>query len=319
MLQPMTLTAAAGIDAGKFYLDVAFAPKVSTFRVDNSPDGIKIILKRLKQAGIVKVVLEAIGGYAQPLVRALAAKGFGVGIVNPRRIKAFRDAEGKRAKNDRIDALLIARFALVMTDAIRPLPSEDHLALKALATRRRQLVEMIAMEKTRLKQAQRPMIAASHRKAIEVLSIERKTIEDELDARLATDPLMRRRRDICESIPGVGKRIATVLATEMPELGSIDRRAAASLAGLAPHIHQSGMNPGRAHIGGGRPCVRAALYMAALSAVRSNSAFKQTYKDMRDKAKPAKIALVAVARKIITIANALAKTDETFTKNRAHS
>ena len=101
----------------------------------------------------------------------------------------------------------------------------------------------------------------------------------------------------------------------MPELGSIGRRAAAGLAGLAPHIHQSGMNPGRAHIGGGRPCVRAALYMTALSAVRSNSAFKQTYKDMRDKAKPAKIALVAVARKIITIANALAKADQSFSKN----
>ena len=130
---------------------------------------------------------------------------------------------------------------------------------------------------------------------------------------------MRRRRDIYQSIPGVGKRIATVLATEMPELGSIDRRAAASLAGLAPHINQSGMSLGRAHIGGGRPCVRAALYMAALSAVRSNSAFKSAYKDMREQQKPAKIALVAVARKIVTIANALAKADENFSKNHINS
>lgn len=319
MTHATTLSSAAGIDAGKFFLDVAVAPKTSTFRVDNSPDGIKIVLKRLKQAGIVRVVLEAIGGYAQPLVRALSAKGFSVGIVNPRRIKAFRDAEGKRAKNDRMDALLIARFALAMTDAIRPLPSEDQLALKALATRRRQLVEMIAMEKTRLKQAQGPLIAASHRKAIEVLTIERKTIEDELDCRLASDRHMRQRREIYASIPGVGKRIATVLATEMPELGSIDRRAAGSLAGLAPHIHQSGMSRGRAQIGGGRPCVRAALYMAALSAVRSNSNFKKTYKDMRDAGKPAKIALVAVARKIVTIANALAKAGKLFDGNHVGS
>lgn len=308
----MNSVAAAGIDAGKLHLDVAFAPKTSTFRVDNSPDGIRIILRRLKQAGIAKVVLEAIGGYAQPLVSALAAKGFSVGIVNPRRIKAFRDAEGKCAKNDRMDALLIARFALAMTDAIRTLPSEYQLALKALTTRRRQLVEMIAMEKTRLKQAPSLMIAASHRKAIKLLTIERKAIEDELDARLAIDPHTRRRRDIYASIPGVGKRIATVLATEMPELGSIDRRAAASLAGLAPHIHQSGMSPGRAKISGGRPCVRAALYMAALSAVRSNANFRKSYKDMRETGKPAKIALVAVARKIVTIANALAKADTTF-------
>ena len=311
----MDSVVAAGIDAGKFYLDVAFAPNTSTFRVDNSPDGIKIILRRLKRAGTTKVVLEAIGGYAQPLVSALAARGLDVGLVNPRRIKAFREAEGKRAKNDRMDALLIARFALAMTDAIRPLPSEDQIALKALATRRRQLVEMIAMEKTRLKQAMCPLIAASHRNAIEALTIERKTVEKEMDARLAVDPLASRRRHIYASIPGVGKCVATVLATEMPELGSIDRRAAASLAGLAPHIHQSGIGPARAQISGGRPCVRAALYMAALTAVRSNASFKKTYADMRQAGKPAKIALVAVARKLVTIANALAKADQTFVEN----
>ena len=310
------IAAAAGIDAGKSFLDVAFAPNTSTFRVDNSTAGIKIILTRLKRAGITSVVLEAIGGYAQPLVRALSAKGFAVGLVNPRRIKAFRDAEGKRAKNDRLDAALIARFALTMSDAFRPLPSEAQLAVKALATRRRQLVEMIAMEKTRLKQALDCGIADSHRNTIKVLIAERKIIEDKLDASLADDPGMVRRREIFTSIPGIGKQIATVLATDMPELGMIDRKAAASLAGLAPHIHQSGINPGRAHISGGRPCVRAALYMAALSAVRSKSAFNATYADLRAEGKPAKVALVAVARKIITVVNALAKTNQTFEKNQ---
>lgn len=311
----MTLTAAAGIDAGKAFLDVAFAPSTTTFRVDNSSTGIKIIQARLKRAGITRVVLEAIGGYAQPLVRALSAKGFNVGLVNPRRIKAFRDAEGRRAKNDRLDAALIARFALVMTDAIRPLPSEAQLAAKALATRRRQLVEMIAMEKTRLKQAVDPALMQSHRTTIKILSAERCMIEEKLDAALARDCDVVRRREIFTSIPGIGKQVATVLATDMPELGAIDQKAAASLAGLAPQIHQSGMTPGRAHIGGGRPCVRAALYMAALSAVRSNSRFKAIYAGMRAKGKPAKVALVAVARKIVTIANALVKANATFEQN----
>ena len=311
----MTLSAAAGIDAGKAFLDVAFAPSTTTFRVDNSSAGIKIILTRLKRAGITRVVLEAIGGYAQPLVRALSVKGFSVGLVNPRRIKAFRDAEGRRAKNDRLDAALIARFALVMTGAIRPLPSDRQLAVKALATRRRQLVEMIAMEKTRLKQAIDPGIMQSHRTAIKSLSAERAAIEEKIDAALARDPDVVRRREIFASIPGIGKQIATVLATDMPELGTLDQKAAASLAGLAPQIQQSGMTPGRAHIGGGRPCVRAALYMAALSAVRSNSRFKAIYTDMRTKGKPAKVALVAVARKLVTIANALVKANATFEKN----
>lgn len=311
----MTLTAAAGIDAGKAFLDVAFAPSTTTFRVDNSSTGIKIILTRLKRAGITRIVLEAIGGYAQPLVRALSAKGFSVGLVNPRRIKACLDAEGRRAKNDRLDAALIARFALIITGAIRPLPSETQIAVKALATRRRQLVEMIAMEKTRLKQAIDPGITQSHRTAIKILSAERCAIEEKLDAALARDPDAVRRREIFTSIPGIGKQVATVLATDMPELGTLEKKAAASLAGLAPQILQSGMMPGRAKIGGGRPCVRSALYMAALSAVRSNSRFKAIYADMRTKGKPAKVALVAVARKRLTIANALVKANATFEKN----
>jgi transposase len=314
----MTSNAAAGIDAGKIFLDVAFAPQSTAFRVDNSVAGIRTIITRLKRARIENVVLEAIGVYAAPLVRALTAAGIAVGIVNPRRIKAFRDAEGKRAKNDRLDAALIARFAIVMSDAIRPLPSDRQLAVKALASRRRQLVDMIAMEKTRLKQAPDPAIADSHRRAIAVLQTERTGIESKLDALIAHDPALSRRREIFMSIPGIGPQVATVLATDMTELGTLDRRAAASLAGLAPHIQQSGISKGRAQIGGGRPCVRAALYMAALSAVRANPAHKVAYAELRKKGKPAKIALVAIARRLVILANALAKSNQTFQIQSPH-
>jgi len=264
------LACAAGIDVGQRFLDIGLAPSGRTFRVPNAADGITAIVKRLTQAGVGRVVLEAIGPYAQRLIAALSVAGFEVGVVNPRRIKAFRDAEGRRAKTDRLDARLIARFALAMTDAIRPLPSADQLALRALSTRRRQLTEMIAMEKTRLKQAAEPLLLDSHRATIADLTHQCALIEAELARRIAGDDELARTLKILKSIPGIGERVATVLVTDLPELGRSDRKAIASLAGLAPHISQSGNAPPRAAIAGGRPCVRTALYMAALVASRRN-------------------------------------------------
>lgn len=311
----MAVTTAAGIDAGKSFLDVAVVPNGRAFRAVNAPRGIAVVIERLARMNVQRVVLEAIGPYAAALVHALAKAGFEVGLVNPRRIKAFRDAEGRHAKTDRLDAGLIARFALVMSDAIRPLPSEDQLAAKALATRRRQIVEMIAMEKTRLKQALDPLVLSSHRAAIAILSVERTRIEEALERKLDADPLSKRRREILVSIPGIGKQVATVLATDLPELGTTDRRGIASLAGLAPHPHQSGMAPGRNQIAGGRPCVRAALYMAALSAARFDPHLRSAYKAMREDGKPAKVALIATARKLVTLANTLLRDDRFYEPN----
>ena len=310
----MTHTIAAGIDAGQKYLDVGFAPSGITFRVVNALDGIAKLIERLAREGIRRVVLEAIGPYAQRLVQALSLAGFEIGIVNPKRIKAFREAEGKRAKTDRLDARLIARFALFMTDAIRPLPSPDQLALKALSARRRQLTELIAMEKTRLKQAIEPMIVQSHRRAIESLGEECKAIEAELARRVAADPELSETLAILISIPGIGKRIATLLLTDLPEIGNRDKKAIASLAGLAPHVSQSGNAPPKAAIAGGRPCVRAALYMAALVAARHNPELKQAYSAFRAQGKPAKVALIAIARKLLVTANALVKAGTPYVK-----
>jgi transposase len=310
-------TACAGIDAGKSYLDVGLAPSRRHFRVANAREGIEHIVDRLRQAGIDKVVLEAIGPYAQPVVTRLVAAGFEVGLVNPRRIKAFREAEGRSAKTDRLDAALIARFAVKMTDALRPVPSADQQLLKALATRRRQLVEMIAMEKTRLKQAAEPFLCESHRMTIATLTTERRRIEADLEARLAADPRQLRQRAILQSLPGFGASVSTTLMTDMPELGTLDRRAAASLAGLAPHPSQSGTGPARNEIAGGRPCVRTALYMASLSAIRCDPRFKAEYQAMRQAGKPAKVAIIATARKLIVLANALLKIDVLYDPERA--
>src|SRR5580658_6260553 len=218
-MTPHPLALAAGIDVGQRFLDIGLAPSGKTFRVPNVTEGIAIIIERLTREGIDRVVLEAIGPYAQRLVSALAIAGFEVGLINPRRIKAFRDFEGRRAKTDRLDARLIARFALAMTDAIRPLPTAEQLALKALSTRRRQLTEMIAMEKTRLKQAMEPLLLASHRSAIKSLSAECAAIEAELARRVADDPQLACSFEILTSIPGIGQRVATALITELPEIG----------------------------------------------------------------------------------------------------
>jgi transposase len=312
----MTTACAAGIDAGKTYLDVGIEPSRRRFRVANAAPGIEDTVAQLQRAGVHKVVLEAIGPYAYGVVSRLVAAGFEVGLVNPRRIKAFREAEGKRAKTDRLDAGLIARFAVRMTDALRAVPTANQQALKALATRRRQLVEMIAMEKTRLKQVADPLLCASHRTAIAGLTAERQRIEAEIESRLAADPASIRKQEILVSLPGFGPVVSTTLITDLPELGTLDRRAVASLAGLAPHPTQSGISVGRNQIGGGRPCVRTALYMAALVASRCSPRFKAEYRAMRADGKPAKVAIIAIARKLLVIANTLVKTDSLYDPTR---
>lgn len=309
-----TTLCAAGIDVGRDWLDVALAPTGRSFRVPNAPRGVGLVVERLRRAGAARVVLESIGGYGMALVRALAQAGFEVGVVDPRRIKALRTAEGGRAKTDRLDARLIARFALIMTDAVRPVPSAEACEIRALSTRRRQLVELAAMEKTRLKQALDPEIADSCRAMIARLSDERNRIEARLQARLDQTPDAPDKAKLLRTIPGVGSAVAMTLLADLPELGALDRRAIASLAGLAPHPDQSGTRTGAARISGGRPCVRAALYMAALTAARSDKGFKAEYQALRNSGKPAKVALIAIARKLIVAANSIIKTRQPWNK-----
>ena len=304
----MTHACAAGVDVGRDWLDVGLAPSAKTFRVANAPAGIAALVARLRREGAGKVVLESIGSYGARLVRGLAQAGFEVGVVDPKRIAALRTAEGRRAKTDRLDAGLIARFALLMQDAARPVPDAKAFEIRALSTRRRQLVEMAAMEKTRLKQTLDEAVADSCRQMIALLGQERARIEDRLQAMLLQTHDGPARAALLQTIPGVGPAVGMTLLADLPELGALDRKAVASLAGLAPHPNQSGTRAGPAHIGGGRPCVRAALYMAALSAARNDSGFKREYLALRAAGKPAKVALVAIARKIVVAANVMLKT-----------
>jgi transposase len=310
----MTQTYAAGIDIGRDHLDVGIAPSGRVFRTNNDLHGIRAVVDRLGRAGVGRVVLESIGGYAQRLVRALADAGFEVGVIDPKRIRALRIAEGKRAKTDRLDAGLIARFALMMQDVARPIPSPKAFEIRALSTRRRQLVEMIATEKTRLKQTLDEDISDSCRRMIAQLGVERAAVEAKLQSQLLDQAGGPERSRLLQTIPGIGPAVSMTLMADLPELGSADRKAIASLAGLAPHPNQSGTRTGQAHISGGRPCVRAALYMAAVSATRSDKGFRREYQAMRAAGKPAKVALVAIARKILVAANSMIKTNQPWQK-----
>jgi len=301
-----TLVCAAGIDVGRDYLDVAIAPAGRARRVANEASGIASLIRHLRAKGVRRVALEAIGPYAARLIRALAEAGFELGVVDPRRIKAWRAVEGRRAKNDRLDAELIARFALLVPDIVRPVPEPQILRVRALSSRRRQIVEMIAAEKTRLKQANDAIIAASHRQTIALLAAQRDAIEVEPAASLEAAGKATLGA-ILQTAPGIGPTVAMTLLADLPELGSLDRRAIASLAGLAPHVTQSGIGAGRAAISGGRPCVRTALYLAALSAMRLERGFKIEYLAMRAAGKPAKVAIVAIARKLLIALNGMAR------------
>jgi transposase len=310
----MTFAIAAGVDVGRDYLDVAFAPSGKPFRSSNTPKGVEVVVDRLKRLGVGRVVLESMGTYASRLVRALSRAGLDVRVVDPKRIRALRLVEGRQAKTDRLDAQLIARFALLMSDAARPLPSAESLEIRALSTRRRQLVEMAAMEKTRLKQTLDEEIAESCRAMIALLEAERDRVEKQLKARLLAQPDGAERFRLLQSAPGVGPAVAMTLMADLPELGQTDRRAIASLAGLAPHPDDSGLRTGRDHIRGGRSCVRTALYMAAVTAARSNKGFKAEYKAMRAAGKPAKVALIAIARKLLIALNGMARDNTEWAK-----
>ena len=311
----MTHVCAAGVDVGRDWLDVGLAPSGKVFRMANGQAGIEALVARLRREGAGKVVLESIGSYGARLVRGLAQAGFEVGVVDPKRIAALRTAEGRRAKTDRLDAGLIARFALLMQDAARPVPSAKAFEIRALSTRRRQLVEMAAMEKTRLKQTLDEAVADSCRQMIAWLSQERARIEVQLQAMLLEAHDGPARAALLQTIPGVGPAVSMTLLADLPELGSLDRKAVASLAGLAPHPNQSGTRTGPAHIGGGRPCVRAALYMAALGAARNDKGFRHEYLALRQAGKPAKVALVAIARKIVVAANGMLKSNQPWQKS----
>ena len=237
--------------------------------------------------------------------RSLSAAGLPVVVVNPAQVRAFAKALGKRAKTDPIDAAVIAHFVEAAKPDIRPMPDEQTRLLADLVARRGQIVQMIVAERQRQKRLIEKRLQKSIARLLAALQKELSSLETDIDEAVRGSPAWREKEDRLASVPGVGPTIARTLIAELPELGRLDRRKIAALVGLAPWTRQSGQWKGKSFIGGGRMQVRAALFMGALVAARHNSALRGFHQRLLDAGKPKLVAIVAVARKLLTILNAI--------------
>src|SRR6478752_2339954 len=297
-----------GIDVSKHRLDVHARPSGEGFATDYDDEGVAGLVGRLAALAPALVVLEATGGLEVRLAAAPAAAGLPVAVVNPRQVRAFARAAGRLAKTDRLDAEAIARFAEAVRPPVRPLPDEATRRLGALVARRRRLLGMLVAERDRRHMADpalREGIDARPRWLGEALA----TIERDLGAAVRESAAWRAEEELPRSVPGVGPVSARTLLAELPELGSLTRRQAAALVGVAPFSRDSGKMRGKRAIGGGRAALRACLYMAAVAAVRAgNPAVAGFYGRLRTAGKPAKLALTACVRKLVVTLNAILRT-----------
>jgi transposase len=293
----------SGIDVAKAWLDVATSDE-PVRRVANDVAGIATLVAQLTAQRPRLIVLEATGGYETAVTAALVAAGLAVAVVNPRQVRDFAKATGQLAKSDALDARVLALFAARVQPTPRPLPDAVAAELAALLARRRQLLEMRTAEQHR-----RLTLAPRLRPALDAhvvwLSQQLAELDGELDRTLRDSPVWREKEDLLRSIPGIGPVVARTLLGELPELGRLDRGEVAALAGVAPLNQDSGRRQGKRRTWGGRAPVRAALYMAAVTATRCNPTIRALYTRLRAAGKPAKVALVACMRKLVIMANAI--------------
>jgi transposase len=294
-----------GIDVSKDRLDVAVRPSGEVFVVGRDAPGLEELIARLAPLEPAAIALEATGGFETVVTAALGAAGLKVAVVNPAQVRAFARALGQRAKTDPIDAAVIAHFAEATRLKVRPLPDAATRLLAELMARRRQIVAMMVAEQQRKKRLTDRRSQKSIVRLLAALQRELASLELDIDEAVRGSPAWREKEDLLASVPGIGPIIARTLLAELPELGTLDRRQIAALAGLAPWTRQSGQWKGKSFIGGGRTAVRSALFLGAMAASRSNPALKAFRDRLVQAGKPKLVAIVATARKLLTILNAI--------------
>lgn len=293
-----------GVDVSKDRLDVAVAPSGETYSFTNDEEGVHNLVTALTPLAPRIVVLEATGGLEMAAAGMLSVSGLAVAIINPRQSRDFAKAMGRLAKTDAIDAQVLAEFALRVQPEPRSLADEQTQRLSALITRRRQVIEMIVAEKNRLSRAHlevRKRVSAH----VNWLEHELDEIDEELKSEIKSSPLWREKENLLRSVPGVGPVLSTTLLAQLPELGQLNRKEIAALAGVAPLNRDSGRWRGHRTCWGGRANVRCALYMGTLAATRYNPVIKDLYQRLVGNGKANKVALVACMRKLLTILNAM--------------
>ena len=306
-----------GIDVSKRRLDIHSRPsgESSTFGYDD--ESVAALIERLVAVAPALIVLEATGGMEVRLAAALAAAGLPVAVVNPRQVRDFARASGKLAKTDAIDAAVILSFAQVMQPPAVSPPAAAQLRLSDLVRRRRQLVDMLAMEKQHRALPEDPEIVASIRGHLDFLAEQIEQIDHSIDRQIQNDLELAHRAELLRTIPGFGAITAATLIAEVPELGRIGKKQIAALLGVAPMNRDSGQMRGQAHIAGGRRSARCILYMATIVAIRVNPVIKPFYKRLRQEGKAPKVAIVAAMRKLILAANAMLEQNRPWANGQA--
>lgn len=300
-----------GIDVSKETLDICCVPNKVRLQVPNDSEGHRRVIEMATQQSVGLIVLEATGGYELELVLVLSVERLPVVVINPRRIRKFADAVGITAKTDAIDAHVLAEYGRVIRPEIRSLPPEKHSRLSRLVTRRRQIVEMLGMERNRrANNAEDVLVMVDEH--IRFLERGLEKIDKQINDEIRKSPLWKQRADNLDAVKGVGPVLVSTLLAELPELGRLNKKQIAALVGVAPFNHDSGKYRGKRAIYGGRISVRNVLYMSTLTACRWNPVIKVFYERLKTAGKPEKVAIVACMRKLLVILNAMAKTNSTW-------
>jgi len=298
-----------GIDVSKAWLDIAVEPAGQYWRSENNPQGIRQLEGRLGGLALKIIVVEATGGYEAKLVECLAEAQLPVARVNPGRVRRFAQGLNWLAKTDKIDARLLARFGEKANPRLTKLPSEHERRLAALVKRRKQVLEMLVSEHNRLENAD-PQVSPYIQDTMTVLQKQVDQLDQAIEALIEDTPDLKGKHALLVTVPGVGPVTASTLTSQLPELGSCDRKEIAALVGLAPFSQDGGRKRGRRAIKGGRPAIRSVLYMATLASIRFNPLIRRFYSRLIGNGKEAKVAIVACMRKLLTILNAMIRAQQ---------
>lgn len=300
-----------GVDVSKNSLDIFIYPVGISFKINNSERAIAKFIKRLSSYQVMKIACEATGGYEKLIVKLLKKHAYDCWVIDPRRIKGFIIATGCQAKTDKIDAKKIAEFAAKNNPNYEKIIKTDtEEILQALVNRKADLTQYLAAEKTRLKHPSHVFSRSSIKKFVIMLEKEIKKIDDQISKHLVNDDNLNEKVKLLESIPGIGKATAALLVSFVPELGHLTNNKISALIGLCPYNRESGMYQGKRFVRGGRVIPRNALYMCALTTIKYHLPLKKFYDRLIENKKPFKVAIVAVMRKLIIIANVILKKNE---------
>ena len=302
-----------GVDVSKRTLDVHLRPDNTARTFDNTDEGVAALVAWAQSLALTRIVLEATGGYERAAFAALSLEGLPVCLVNPKRVRDFAKALGRLAKTDALDAAVLAAFADTVRPEVRPLPGADALDLQALLTRRRQLIGMRTMERNRLAGRQAHAVRRSIEAMLRELATQIEQADRDLDDAIRGCPAWAAKDELLQSIPGIGPGVSRTLLAAMPELGTLSREAAAALAGVAPMNRDSGSSQGKRMIAGGRAMVRTMLYLAAHAARRGNAVLRAFAERLKAAGKAPKVIRIAVARKLLIIANAVLREKQPWT------